>query len=330
MRWNPDIVIEAAKRAGVEYTVHKDWKKVNPYGSKAGWTSTGATPIAVMWHHTAGGSRSSSDHPSLNYCLNPGRYAGKARACNALLDRTGKFHFIGAFAQYHAGVGGPIRVNGYGIPKNTGNRLIYGVEIEAHSTTEIVPYRKGKMRGMTDLQFEAMSKFCAALCDLADWDTSAVIRHRDWTNGRFDGNPRLRTFGRKIDVGIPLKRIRKSVDSYRASNKPSETVTAPKPKPQPTTPKPPTKPSVTSPRLPNVRTRNVRRGKKNNQILLVQKALAREVGLDYSSGPGVFGPRTEAAYKRWERKLKWAKVNGIPDVKTLGELGKKYGFTVSR
>lgn len=330
MSWNPDIVIEAAKRAGVDYTVHKDWKRVNPYGTAAGWTNTASSPIAIMWHHTAGRATSTSDHPSLNYCLFPGAFSGKARACNAVLDRQGKFHFIGAFAQYHAGTGGPIRVNGGFIPKDTGNRLIYGVEIEAHSSSQVVPYKFGDMRGMTDKQLEAMSKWCAALCDLMNWNTTANIRHRDWTDGNFDGNPVLPTRGRKVDVGIGLPRIRRSVNSFRNTVKPQEPVTAPKPETDPALPTQPVKPSVTPPRLPNVRPINVRRGKKNNDILIVQKALAKEVGLDYSSGPGVFGPATEAAYKRWERKLKWAKVNGIADMKTLRELGKKHGFTVSR
>lgn len=69
----------------------------------------------------------------------------------------------------------------------------------------------------------------------------------------------------------------------------------------------------------------------NNSVLLVQKALAKAVGLDYSSGPGVFGPRTQAAYKRWQHKCGYspAAVNGKPGPASLRKLGEKYGFLVN-
>jgi GH24 family phage-related lysozyme (muramidase) len=75
---------------------------------------------------------------------------------------------------------------------------------------------------------------------------------------------------------------------------------------------------------------DVQPGKTNNSILLVQKALQKAVGLDYSSGPGTFGPRTKKAYAAWQRKVGFtsAAANGKPDPKTLKMLGAKYGFTV--
>jgi hypothetical protein len=73
-----------------------------------------------------------------------------------------------------------------------------------------------------------------------------------------------------------------------------------------------------------------------NSTKIVQMALAKEVGLNYSSGPGRFGPKTRAAYALWQRRysdsnsLGWslADCNGAPGKTSLTALGKKYGFDV--
>lgn len=220
-RWTKNTAVKAAKIAGVAFEVHPEWEAISPYGTRAGWTGQQSAPVGVVWHHTGCPAKSASDAPSLAYCLRPGPYAGEARACNAVLDRTGRLIFIGAFAQYHAGTGGPLRMNGHFVPKDVGNRFLYGVEIEAASSDKIVPYERGQMRGITDDQFAAMSKWCAALADLLEWDVSAFIRHKDWTNGGVLGNPRLGTYGRKIDVQVPLARIHREVAKYRAAGIPA-------------------------------------------------------------------------------------------------------------
>jgi peptidoglycan hydrolase-like protein with peptidoglycan-binding domain len=53
------------------------------------------------------------------------------------------------------------------------------------------------------------------------------------------------------------------------------------------------------------------------------------VGLDYSSGPGHFGPRTTRAYAAWQRRCK-VPANGRPEFKSLKMLGDKYKFKVQR
>lgn len=69
---------------------------------------------------------------------------------------------------------------------------------------------------------------------------------------------------------------------------------------------------------------------RSSQVLLVQRALKKAVGLNYSSGPGHFGPRTETAYAAWQRKCGYRgrDADGIPGLKSLRKLGKKYGFNV--
>lgn len=49
-----------------------------------------------------------------------------------------------------------------------------------------------------------------------------------------------------------------------------------------------------------VRASNVVRGKRNEDILQVQKALRELYGLDYSSAPGLYGPRTAEKMKQAE------------------------------
>jgi GH24 family phage-related lysozyme (muramidase) len=75
---------------------------------------------------------------------------------------------------------------------------------------------------------------------------------------------------------------------------------------------------------------DVQPGQHNASVLVVQKALAKAVGLDYSSGPGNFGARTQKAYAAWQRKCGFPeeRANGRPELESLKKLGSQYGFTV--
>jgi hypothetical protein len=75
-----------------------------------------------------------------------------------------------------------------------------------------------------------------------------------------------------------------------------------------------------------------RHGTRHEAVLVVQHALAAEVGLDFSSGPGVPGPRTKAAYAAWQRRLgfRGRDADGIPGFTSLTRLGRKRGFGVTR
>lgn len=305
MAWNPQVLIKAAKKAGVKYEVDENWLTgPDPYGS-------GFQPVGVVWHHTACGTLSPGNMPSLGWVRNPGEYAGEARACHILVGRDGAFQIVAGKGAYHAGAGGALRVNGTTIPKDLGNRYLIGIEIEASSTTKINKKdRQTPKSGMNPAQFEAVSAFCAALFEILGWPTSAAIRHRDWAPGR------------KIDVGIPLDEIHKAIDAKRnAAPVPTPTPT-PTPNPKPPAPKPEPKPLVAL--------KNVQPNMKNKQVEVLQKALKAEVGLDYSTGLGTFGPRTKTAYKKWQQKfgLPASKANGIPDAESLKALGKKQGFRV--
>lgn len=71
---------------------------------------------------------------------------------------------------------------------------------------------------------------------------------------------------------------------------------------------------------PLVHWSGVGRGKRGDDVLLVQKALAEYVGLDYSSGPGVWGARTQAAWLRAAVKSRRSGIN------LLAFLGYRFGF----
>jgi hypothetical protein len=201
MTWDPKTLIEAAKRAGIQYAVDPGWLVRNPFGTN--WASgRPAAPVGVVWHHTATKTLAPGDAPSLWWCVNLPEYP-ESRAAGILVGRSGKFYIIGGNAQYHAGAGGPMTVGGTDIPKDNGNRYLLGIEIEAASTDRVGGGETPK-DSMTQAQFDAVSKFCAALCDIMGWPTSANIRHRDWAPGR------------KTDVGLPLETIRTEVEKYRA------------------------------------------------------------------------------------------------------------------
>jgi hypothetical protein len=90
----------------------------------------------------------------------------------------------------------------------------------------------------------------------------------------------------------------------------------------PVTPPPP-------PPLPVVAVAKVQPGMTNSQVLIVQKALKKEYPLfDYSTGPGTFGPKTQAFYKVWETRSGTPVPNVKPDFNSLTRLGRKYGFKV--
>ena len=199
MTWNPDYLIESAMRAGVNFEVESDWLKVDPYGKKF-------QPVGVVWHHTGCPTFSKGNMPSLNYCKNPGIYAGQARACHLVVGRNGKIQIIAGRGAYHAGTGGPMTVNKKKIPEDLGNYYLIGIEFEAHSSTKINKRNISTPKtGLNPAQITAASKWSAELFDMLGWPTESAIRHSDWAPGR------------KTDVGISLEVIRSHIDSFRKS-----------------------------------------------------------------------------------------------------------------
>lgn len=80
---------------------------------------------------------------------------------------------------------------------------------------------------------------------------------------------------------------------------------------------------------PKVEVYNVQPGDNNSDVLLVQKALKIVYpSFDYSSGPGIFGPKTEACYTKWQQSLGF-EGDGQPGIQSLTELAKRTGLFVA-
>lgn len=202
----PARVLEAVKASGVKYVLEDGWDNpgIGKYGS--GWK-----PAGVVLHHTANGG-AKGNTPSLRWVLH-NEYA-PVRACHFLVGRDGTVHVIYALGCYHAGKGGPMSVGGVSIPRDEGNRYLYGIEIESKGTIPSVTAGPGDVDGFTPAQVEATAALSAALVRLLGKDEGAVIRHRDWAPGR------------KTDVLQPLTYWRPLV---RAKLHPIVPVPAPKP-----------------------------------------------------------------------------------------------------
>lgn len=97
----------------------------------------------------------------------------------------------------------------------------------------------------------------------------------------------------------------------------------------PQTPKTDPKPVVPPPAKPVVSLSKVQPGLSNGDIKTVQLALNKVMGTALSVD-GQFGPRTKTAYSRWQQKLGYtgSAADGVPGIRSLTELGKRFGFTV--
>ncbi len=158
-----------------QYKVKRDYVK--------GWNSRRIDPYngqsdfwGVLLHHTAGTN-------SLGWIVNGNPYA-PVRACHFLINRDGTVEVVSGVGAYHAGAGGPWRFpNGPTIPRDQGNRHLYGIEIESLGSSSKID---GSLEGMSLEQVISTAILSAALLNAMrrGWRSltvSRVIRHRDWT-----------------------------------------------------------------------------------------------------------------------------------------------------
>lgn len=84
--------------------------------------------------------------------------------------------------------------------------------------------------------------------------------------------------------------------------------------------------------VPEINVGNIRPGKRNREIELVQRALVLKVGLRHGYKPGTYDGRTQKAYAHYQRIIGFVgdHVNGIPDIDSLQRLGRETGtFTAT-
>lgn len=209
--YSPAQLKRALRRAGLEVSYESGWDVPanDPFGI--------SPSLGVIMHHTANDG-AKGDHPSLYWMMN--NEFAPVRAAHFLVGRSGKIMCVASRGAYHAGAGGPVRVDGRSVPKDQGNKYLVGIEIESKGTSKNTKARVDEVDGYTPEQIESASKLAAALCDLMGVSHRAVITHAAWTNGEFDGNPRLPTYGRKNDtllgVGFWRRRVRLKMLALRA------------------------------------------------------------------------------------------------------------------
>jgi hypothetical protein len=77
--------------------------------------------------------------------------------------------------------------------------------------------------------------------------------------------------------------------------------------------------------MPEVNVGNIRPGKRNRDIELVQRALVQKVGLGHGYKPGTYDGRTQRAYAHYQRVIGFVgdDANGIPDIDSLQRLGRE-------
>lgn len=193
--YSTDQLKRHLKRAGLAVTFEDGWNFAanDPFGV--------SPSLGVVMHHTANGG-AQGDHPSL-YWMMHNEFA-PVRAAHFLIGRGGSIHCVAGSGAYHAGAGGPLTLDGAKIPVNQGNKYLVGIEIESKGTSPSTTARPDQVDGYTPQQIDSAVKLAAALCSLMGVGHKSVITHAAWTNGGFDGNPTLPTYGRKNDTLLPI------------------------------------------------------------------------------------------------------------------------------
>lgn len=156
----------------VKYVSGWDSSRIDPYNGSSDFKG-------IVLHHTAGRN-------SLGWVTTGNPYA-PVRACHFLVDHDGTVRVVSGVGAYHAGRGGPWRFTKKDvIPRDAGNRFLYGIEIESLGTKSAID---GSPEGMSVAQVTSTALLCVALLDAmrrGPWlyRVGRIIRHRDWAPGR--------------------------------------------------------------------------------------------------------------------------------------------------
>lgn len=217
--------------------------------------------------------------------------------CNAAVRRSGEIVVLSALSAWGSGVGGPWPAAG--VPKDVGHLYLWQTEYESW----------GKQEDFTDEMWKAQAALDCAIREVSGEDQfpdfSRLINHRGWT----DGGPELGldywlpSRWRKNDTLYDIERFRVNAQSLWDQ--------------------------FATPKKPTVRVRDVQPGSRNDSVVLVKRALIEEGLLRRTDRFGKrFGGRAQKAYRTWQRMcgLRQLEANGVPDLKSLRRLGKRYGW----
>lgn len=164
-----------------------------------GWKGTGAVPVALLVHHTAGAQTSSTDpkHPGNSKSADKGQadYVQNMNpsgtpGANFTLGRSGHLWVHSAYPVWHSGVGsfrGKSPYDSLGVPDDKGADYMLGCECVS----------KGQKKDFTSKEKWALGYLANACRQASGWKglTKRLPRHKDWTT-------------RKIDVLYPGSQLR--------------------------------------------------------------------------------------------------------------------------
>jgi hypothetical protein len=176
---NFDSLERDLQKHGIKVKKVKGWRTRGREGTFA--------PRGVLFHHTAS-NQASGNAPALGICTH-GRSDLAGPLCQFLVGRDGTVYFVARGRANHAGYGGPIK----GIPQDSGNAYLYGVECENNGLGE--PWREEQKR--------AIAILFALLLKRMNRGARMVLAHREYTS-------------RKIDpTGIDMDAFRKRVQKVK-------------------------------------------------------------------------------------------------------------------
>lgn len=163
---NPDRVFrrigKALRSRGVKVVFVKGWKQRGRPGTY--------NPRGVMFHHTAS-NRNGGDAPALGTVVY-GRPDVVGPLSQFVVGRSGTVYVVAKGRANHAGLGGPIK----GIPKDSGNTYLIGIECENDGIGEPWPNK----------QLHAIRILHAVLLRRMNRKARMCIGHKEYTSRKID------------------------------------------------------------------------------------------------------------------------------------------------
>ena len=190
--------------SGIDLEWMSGWK--NTWHGMSAWKGAKGNPVALMLHHTAGASTDSTDpkHKGNQCSADDGQVKFvhrhpefKSPASQFTLRRCGKLAINAYKPCYHAGKGDfkGTEWKGLGIPKDSANSYLMGIEIVS----------KGLKEDLTENQWRTLATLAKTLSDLYGWgdtDTLHFPRHKDYAPTR------------KVDIKASNKMVQKKFQEY--------------------------------------------------------------------------------------------------------------------
>jgi hypothetical protein len=195
---------KALDNSGIELEWMSGWK--NTWHGMSAWRGKGGNPVALLLHHTAGASTESKDpnHKGNQCSADNGQVKFVHRhpefnspASQFTLRRCGKLAINAYKPCYHAGKGDfkGTQWSGLGIPKDSANTYLMGIEIVS----------KGLKDDLTDNQWKTLAKLAETLRKLYGWkdlSTYYFPRHKDYAPTR------------KVDIKASNKKVQEMFNKF--------------------------------------------------------------------------------------------------------------------